>query len=251
GARPRGEDDVADAHVLLQRPAGTHPDQGTHPVFADELRGIDRGRGLPHPRSLHGHPVAVPRSRVAIHPAHLVVAFGIFEEVLRDPPRPQRVAGKENDGCDRPWGSANVCTHDASIELIAQWKWTSPLCSCRSVARLAKTYVVVTMGTLRPMVTSLTESRTSFLSAIASESGEDQQLIERLFEHVATEDLAARDAAYLGGAAHSLANLSRARDHATEVRVLTPSSATHEWTSTHTVVQVCSDESPLLVDSIA
>ena len=100
------------------------------------------------------------------------------------------------------------------------------------------------------MVTSLTESRTSLLSAIASESGEDQQLIERLFEHVATEDLAARDAAYLGGAAHSLANLSRARDHATEVRVFTPSSDTHGWTSPRTVVQVCTDDSPFLVDSI-
>src|SRR5699024_4271649 len=182
--------------------------------------------------------------------SHLVVTLGVFEEVFRDPPRPQRVAGKENNGSDRPLGSANVCTHDASIELIAQGKWTSPLCSGRSVARLAKTHVVVTMGTLRPMVTSLTEARTSFLSAIASESGEDQQLIVRPFEHVATEDLAARAAAYLGGAAHSPATLSRARDQATEVPLLAPASAAHERTSPRTVVQVCTDDSPFLVDSI-
>src|SRR5699024_5334309 len=37
---------------------------------------------------------------------------------------------------------------------------------------------------------------------------------------------------------------------ATEVRVFTPSSATHGWTSPRTVVQVCTDDSPFLVDSI-
>lgn len=88
------------------------------------------------------------------------------------------------------------------------------------------------------------------MSEIASASGEDQGLVERIFEHVNTEDLTDRDPAYLGGAARSLIELVRSREQRIEVAVFTPSSDVHGWTSPRTIVQVCTDDSPFLVDSI-
>ncbi len=100
------------------------------------------------------------------------------------------------------------------------------------------------------MVTSRTASRTELISAIQSEAHEEFTLVERVFAHVATEDLAERDPSYLGGAVRSLTELSRSRDASTAVKVFTPSSETHGWTSPRTIVQLCTDDSPFLVDSI-
>lgn len=88
------------------------------------------------------------------------------------------------------------------------------------------------------------------MSTIAAESGEEQALIERIFEHVATEDLTERDPAHLAAATRSLAELARGRAGKTVVAVFTPSSDTHGWTSPRTIVQICTDDSPFLVDSI-
>ncbi len=78
-----------------------------------------------------------------------------------------------------------------------------------------------------------------------------QDVVERVLEHVATEDLLEREPRDLIGAVRSLRDFASTRlPGRTSVRVFSPSLRENGWTSRRTVVQVCTDDSPFLVDSV-
>jgi glutamate dehydrogenase len=87
-------------------------------------------------------------------------------------------------------------------------------------------------------------------SGIASaDAAED--FIRRFYADVAIDDLAARQADDLYGAAIALFAFGRARASGkSKVRVYNPRLSEHGWASTHTVVEVVNDDMPFLVDSV-
>ncbi|MGQ4515787.1 NAD-glutamate dehydrogenase domain-containing protein [Streptomyces sp. DW26H14] len=75
--------------------------------------------------------------------------------------------------------------------------------------------------------------------------------LQRYYLHAATEDLADRDPVDLLGAALSHYRLADNRPQGTaNVRVHTPTVEENGWTSSHTVVEVVTDDMPFLVDSV-
>lgn len=77
------------------------------------------------------------------------------------------------------------------------------------------------------------------------------RVLERVLEHVATEDLADREPRDLVGAVTSLRDLAANRPpRRTLVRVISPSLRGSGWTSRRSIVQICTDDSPFLVDSV-
>ncbi|GAB2598802.1 NAD-glutamate dehydrogenase [Pseudactinotalea suaedae] len=88
---------------------------------------------------------------------------------------------------------------------------------------------------------------------LTAEGGEPElaPVIERVLEHVATEDLLEREPRDLVGAVRSLRELAATREpRQTLVRVFSPSLRENDWTSRRTIVQICTDDSPFLVDSV-
>ncbi|WP_420112917.1 NAD-glutamate dehydrogenase [Pseudactinotalea sp.] len=82
-------------------------------------------------------------------------------------------------------------------------------------------------------------------------TGDIQPLIERVLEHVATEDLTEREPRDLVGAVTSLRDFAATREpRQTLVRALSPSIRENGWTSRRSIVQICTDDSPFLVDSV-
>ncbi len=78
-----------------------------------------------------------------------------------------------------------------------------------------------------------------------------ERFVREYFRQVAPDDLAEREPADLYGAALSHWNFGRRRaSAATRVRVFNPSGGEHGWQSTHTVIEVVSDDMPFLVDSV-
>jgi glutamate dehydrogenase len=78
-----------------------------------------------------------------------------------------------------------------------------------------------------------------------------ETFIRSFFDGVLPRDLEASDAADLYGAAMASWNLARRRDAGVpKVRVYTPDLEQHGWTSSHTVVEVVTDDMPFLVDSV-
>ncbi|MGC0252084.1 NAD-glutamate dehydrogenase [Pseudactinotalea sp. Z1748] len=89
---------------------------------------------------------------------------------------------------------------------------------------------------------------------LAAEQGQDQvaDVLPRVLEHVAPEDLAEREPADLAGAVQSMYELAGTRRQGqTLVRVLSPQREANGWTSPHSSVLVCTDDMPFLVDSLA
>lgn len=79
----------------------------------------------------------------------------------------------------------------------------------------------------------------------------DNALKTQFFEHVAPTDLEGRSAEALAAIAQSAKLLSADRpSEQPEVRVFNPTADAQGWTSRHTVVQVCADDMPFLVDSV-
>ena len=75
--------------------------------------------------------------------------------------------------------------------------------------------------------------------------------LERYHRHTATEDLLARQAEDLLGAALSHRSLATERPEGTAaVHVFNPDMDEHGWASGHTVVQVVTDDMPFIVDSV-
>lgn len=80
---------------------------------------------------------------------------------------------------------------------------------------------------------------------------ERADLAARLLEHVATEDLVERSAEVMAGLVTAMDDLAQRREpEQTLVRIFNPETAEHGWTTPHTIVQVCTDDMPFLVDSV-
>ncbi|NYI06192.1 NAD-glutamate dehydrogenase [Allostreptomyces psammosilenae] len=83
-------------------------------------------------------------------------------------------------------------------------------------------------------------------------AGAAEDLLRRYYRHTAPEDLLGRDPVDLFGAAASHCALAADRPQGTaRVRVHNPSVAEHGWTSSHTVVEIVTDDMPFLVDSVS
>src|SRR5690606_18601214 len=78
-----------------------------------------------------------------------------------------------------------------------------------------------------------------------------EALLSAYYRHVAPEDLLGRDPVDVYGAACSHYRLAATRIRGTAaVRVFTPTVEEHGWSSSHTVVEVITDDMPFLVDSV-
>ena len=76
--------------------------------------------------------------------------------------------------------------------------------------------------------------------------------MERYFHHVAVDDLREREPVDLAGLAMSHRQLAANRAQGTaSVRVYTPTVDEHGWTTGHTVVEIVTDDTPFLVDSVS
>ncbi len=79
-----------------------------------------------------------------------------------------------------------------------------------------------------------------------------ESFTQQYYTQVAAEDLLDNDPEDLYGAALGLLNFISHRDADTpSVRVYNPNFEEHGWQSTHTVVEICTDDTPFLVDSVA
>ncbi|MBL0801737.1 NAD-glutamate dehydrogenase [Streptomyces albidoflavus] len=75
--------------------------------------------------------------------------------------------------------------------------------------------------------------------------------LQRYYLHTAAEDMADRDPVDMFGAAYSHYRLAENRPQGTaNVRVHTPTVEENGWTSSHSVVEVVTDDMPFLVDSV-
>ena len=95
------------------------------------------------------------------------------------------------------------------------------------------------------------------ITALARErvSGEDVDLtvafLSRYYTGTSPDDLAKRDASDLYGAAVAHLNLARRRTPGQpKIRVYNPQIEQHGWQSTHTIVEIVTDDMPFLVDSV-
>ncbi len=78
-----------------------------------------------------------------------------------------------------------------------------------------------------------------------------ERFLREYFRQVAPEDVDAREPGDLYGAALSHWNFARRRDPGrARVRAFNPSLEEHGWQSTHTVLEVVTDDMPFLVDSV-
>ncbi|MCP1673324.1 glutamate dehydrogenase [Natronocella acetinitrilica] len=79
-----------------------------------------------------------------------------------------------------------------------------------------------------------------------------ERYLDQYYHRVAADDLAQRQAGDLYGAAVSHWNLARKRRAgAPRIHVYNPDPEQHGWESTHTAVQIVTDDLPFLVDSVA
>ncbi|WP_406861231.1 NAD-glutamate dehydrogenase [Streptomyces sp. HUAS MG47] len=77
------------------------------------------------------------------------------------------------------------------------------------------------------------------------------EYLQRYYLHTAPEDLQGREPVDVYGAAMSHARLAENRPQGTaNVRVQTPTQDENGWTSSHSVVEVVTDDMPFLVDSV-
>ena len=78
-----------------------------------------------------------------------------------------------------------------------------------------------------------------------------EEFLTRYYQHVATEDLLAREPADLLGAALDHRDLAQRRPVGTSnLSVSNPSVESQGWASGHTIVQIVTDDMPFLVDSV-
>jgi glutamate dehydrogenase len=102
-------------------------------------------------------------------------------------------------------------------------------------------------GDLLDEVVSLTHERLG-----DGRAGGAETFVRLFYAGVPPRDLDTFDAADLYGAAMASWNLARRREAGTpNVRVYTPDLEQHGWTSSHTVVDVVTDDMPFLVDSVS
>ncbi len=104
-------------------------------------------------------------------------------------------------------------------------------------------------------MTTLDERRASILSEVSERIGHGSlatpELIDAYYRHVLTEDLAERNTEDILGAALTHVTLAHTRRPGeTLVAVFTPRVETHGWAPGSTVIQIVTDDSPFIVDSI-
>src|SRR6187397_1455849 len=106
------------------------------------------------------------------------------------------------------------------------------------------------------MSASLEQSRSQLIHAaaeLAARAGGEQlePFLRRYYRHTATEDLLARDAEDLLGAALSHKEIAVTRPVGTaNVRVFTPTVEEQGWTCGRTVIEIVTDDMQFLVDSV-
>ncbi|MCA0437029.1 MAG: NAD-glutamate dehydrogenase [Actinobacteria bacterium] len=107
------------------------------------------------------------------------------------------------------------------------------------------------------MTMTLEESRDQLLRSAAQMGGRSpgepvENLLQRYYRHVVTEDLLARRPEDLLGATLSHRGLAANRPvGSANVRVFTPTVEQEGWTTGHTVIEIVTDDMPFLVDSVS
>ncbi len=98
----------------------------------------------------------------------------------------------------------------------------------------------------------LDDARTELINRVSESVSPDlQPAVERYFDLVAPEDLVGRNVRDVSGMIQAHAQLARNRMiGSARVSAVAPSIETDEWQSSHTVVQVVTDDMPFLVDSV-
>src|SRR5215211_419520 len=86
--------------------------------------------------------------------------------------------------------------------------------------------------------------------------GEDaiqaEAFVRQYYRWVSTEDIAERNPLDMYGLALAHFNYARVRPSGvTKVRVFNPRFETHGWQSTHTAVEIVTDDKPFLIDSVS
>jgi glutamate dehydrogenase len=77
------------------------------------------------------------------------------------------------------------------------------------------------------------------------------QVIDKMYEHVPPDDVIARGARNLAGAALSLGHFAARRLHGqAKIRVYNPDPEVDGWNSAYTIVEIVNDDMPFLVDSV-
>ena len=86
-----------------------------------------------------------PGAGEAEHAAHLAVAARVLEERLRDPLRPQRVSGEQDEGCDVTSGGSDVGAHwPQTSGALTSVGWSTSTCAWPPAPTTASPYAVAT-----------------------------------------------------------------------------------------------------------
>ncbi|MBL3685594.1 NAD-glutamate dehydrogenase [Leucobacter zeae] len=95
-------------------------------------------------------------------------------------------------------------------------------------------------------------SSTTLHEALEAVDPELRPGLQRLIAQLGDDELAERDPRDVIGAATSLRQLAAVRSAGTtHIHVFTPTLRDHGWTSRRTIVDICTDDAPFLVDSVA
>ncbi|GAA2181401.1 NAD-glutamate dehydrogenase [Leucobacter tardus] len=93
--------------------------------------------------------------------------------------------------------------------------------------------------------------RAQILEAAGDLDPDVRRGVEHLLGQVATETLSEREPRDVVGAIRSMVELGARREPGeTLISVFTPTLREHHWTSRRTIVDICTDDSPFLVDSV-
>ncbi|KHK96098.1 NAD-glutamate dehydrogenase [Microbacterium mangrovi] len=96
-----------------------------------------------------------------------------------------------------------------------------------------------------------TTGSTALREAIAELDPELRDGLERIIGGLDPEDVAEREPRDIVGAARSMRDLAARRTKGqTRVAVFTPTLSEHGWSSRRTIVNICTDDAPFLVDSV-
>lgn len=111
------------------------------------------------------------------------------------------------------------------------------------------------------MAVGLEEKKSEFIDKVVSharkklpqdQAAQVEQFVREYYSRVAPEDLVERSVLDLYGAALAHWNFARQRTPGTpKVRVYNPRFEEHGWQSTHTIVEVVTDDMPFIVDSVS